>query len=339
MKINFISDIEYLKAMNVGGPASALKTHRKALDLNNVQNEVNGSGEYDVVHVETPVPYAIGAVINKRYPTIISGHVTSGDMVGYLALAEITYPIIDGYLNLLYNSADMVIAPTQFTKDFLKGVGVTKEIRVISNGVDLETFKYNEEAAKVFRAKYGIREDEIVVYAVGQVVPRKGVYVFLDMAKKFPQCKFIWVGNRKWGLFQKDHLEMESLISNPPPNVIFTGFVDDIIGAHSAGDIFFFPSYYENQGIVILEAAACGSAILLRDIPVYKGWLEHNKNCLLGKDDAEFEKYISELIKEREMFSEEAQKMVQDHDLKKIGRQMTDVYNELIEKRKSGQIK
>lgn len=71
----------------------------------------------------------------------------------------------------------------------------------------------------------------------------------------------------------------------PPKNLMFPGFVDEeiLLGAFSAADLFLFMTYEENEGIVVLESLSTKLPILLRDIPVYNGWLEDGKNCLKAK--------------------------------------------------------
>lgn len=330
MRVNFITDTELLKMMVVGGPQSAVKNLSKALKMNGVEVDINGSGKYDIVHIHTLGPLAIEALVNKKAKTIMHAHVTSGDMIGYLEFAEFTFPFIDGYLSLIYNSADALICPTEFTKKKLSEIWINKDIKVLSNGVDLEKFKYDKKAAEDFRKTYKIGKKEKIIYAVGQVVPRKGLHTFLEMAKKFPEHRFVWVGNRKWGFLQKSFTEVENLIKNPPKNVIFTGYVDSVIGVHSAGNIFLFPSFYENQGIVTLEAAACGSSLLLRDIPVYKGWLTSGKNAFLANNDDEFEKYLKIMLKKENKFSKETMKMVKKHDLKRIGKKLVSFYKDIL---------
>ena len=39
-----------------------------------------------------------------------------------------------------------------------------------------------------------------------------------------------------------------------------------------------FCSYEETEGIVILEALACATPTLVRDIPAYRGWLRDSVN-------------------------------------------------------------
>ena len=69
-------------------------------------------------------------------------------------------------------------------------------------------------------------------------------------------------------------------LENAPENVEFPGFVDRerLREAYCGADVFAFMSHEETEGIVVLEALACGIPTLLRDIPVYDGWLTHGEN-------------------------------------------------------------
>ena len=62
----------------------------------------------------------------------------------------------------------------------------------------------------------------------------------------------------------------------------------------TAADAFFFPSREETEGIVVLEALASHQDVVVRDIPVYKGWLDTTSASLATDVDgfvAELEKY------------------------------------------------
>ncbi len=59
---------------------------------------------------------------------------------------------------------------------------------------------------------------------------------------------------------------------------------------YSGSDLFLFPSYEETEGIVVLEALAMKIPLLLRDIPVYNGWLEKGRDVYQAKKLDDFEK-------------------------------------------------
>ena len=71
---------------------------------------------------------------------------------------------------------------------------------------------------------------------------------------------------------------------------------DIIEGAFANADVFFFPTYEETEGIVVLEALASKCPLLIRDIPIYEEWLTHGVNCHKGKTNEEFKALLDDII-------------------------------------------
>ena len=82
------------------------------------------------------------------------------------------------------------------------------------------------------------------------------------------------------------------------PNLTFAGYVtpEQLREAYSGSDLFFFPSYEETEGIVVLEALSCEIPVLLRDIPVYQDWLKNRKDVYKGSRQEEFERLIGQIL-------------------------------------------
>jgi 1,2-diacylglycerol-3-alpha-glucose alpha-1,2-galactosyltransferase len=60
-------------------------------------------------------------------------------------------------------------------------------------------------------------------------------------------------------------------MKQPPDNLTFTGLLrrEQVVDYYRAADLFFLPSMQETFGIVVVEAAAAGLPVLLRDINQY----------------------------------------------------------------------
>lgn len=323
---------ELSKLLEGSGIGTALKQQRIALELNGVQVTHKQNELHDIMHINTIGPYSAYTTVKtklKKTPCILHTHTTCEDAMDSFRYSEKIAPHMKKYLKFLYGKADRLICPTEYTKKIIENYGIDVPADVISNGVDLEKFRYSETARDKFRNKYKI--EGVTVYCVGHIFKRKGILDYLNLAKKNPKNKFLWIGRDYGDLVEE---EIKNAYLNAPKNVHFTGYVPDIAAANYGCDIFLFPSYVENQGIAILEAAACCRPLILRDIPAYDGWLKDGENCLKAKNKVEFQKHLKSLIEdedERLRLGKNAFKMSQNHSLKKVGQQLKETYEKTME--------
>lgn len=310
------------------GFASSYKNYLKALALNRVKVTADPRANYDILHINIPYLASLNYILKaklKSKKVVISSHATAEDFQGVLKISHLLYPLAVKYYKFAYDLADAVVSPSEYTKSLLIKYGVDKnKIFVVSNGVDLRKFKNK-------RKKINQKKRCLTIINVANAIPRKGTYTFATLGGLFPNCQYRWYGKIfKSALFP-------SLPKTIPQNVRFCGYAPDIIAAYKEGDIFFFPSYEENQGMVILEAAAMGLPIVIRDLPVYRGWLKNNINCLIGKNDRELKKQLQRLIKSpalRKKLSNGALKLAKENDLKETGQLLKKIYKSLLVSKK-----
>ena len=260
--------------------------------------------------------------------TVIYANATAEELVGAYRLTHFFVSLYRWYLSRLYQSADIVISATRYNQQLMEqryGVPEAKSV-VISNGVDTNKFIFDPAKRDLFRGQHGVGDSDILVLNVAAVLAKKGVAPFLTAAQRLPNMRFIWCGKQFGGAFVKK-------VDSQSPNMEFAGYVDDIVGAYSAADIFLFPSYEENEGIAVIEAAAIGLAIIVRDIPVYADWLEDGVNCLKAKDDDDFFVQLSLLFSDpalRRRLGMAAKEMAGQHSLAIMGEKLAGVYSRLL---------
>lgn len=334
MKICLYS--EFYKAFggkdNIGGGLiSALENQKKILNFLSIPFTENYRDSWDVLQVNIPWPMSLHKAIKAKKngkKVIMWSHVTVEDLEKSVKLFKIipgmSY-MIRKYLKYAYSIPNMVFCPTQYTKDVLISYGLkTETLFVQSNAVDIKKFFKDTKSRDEYRIKYNL--NGLVVGNMALVMYRKGIDTFIKLAEIFSQNKFIWFGK----IFSKLFVQRTSL--NTPKNTNFTGFVDNANSALNALDIFLFPSYEENQGMVILEAAAVGLPILIRNLPAYEGWMIHNKNCLKANNDEEFEICMNLLTTDaslRERLGKEALLLAERESIPVLSEKLKFIYEKL----------
>ena len=143
-----------------------------------------------------------------------------------------------------------------------------------------------------------------------------------------PEAAFLWFG---WTNPKLIPQEVVQAIENAPSNVIFPGFVDreELRQAYQGADVFAFLSHEETEGIVVLEALACGVPTVLRDIPVYGGWLEHGENVYKSSNNDEFQRIVSGLLdKSLPDLAAAGRAVAQARSLEQVGKRLRAIYLE-----------
>lgn len=147
---------------------------------------------------------------------------------------------------------DHLYSNSRFVKDSLKRE-YERESDVIPTGADTRFFTPTWERPKNPRPR---------VLFVGSLFQRKHPEVVLAAAAQFPQADFRLVGSGEI----REQLEQQ-VVREGLRNVTFTGALGAVPlrEEYRAADVFFFPSTFEGSPKVIVEAAACGLPVIVRD--------------------------------------------------------------------------
>lgn len=312
-----------------GGIRRAHDNQVKALKRAGVQVTTDPSEAFDILHLHSVGPRSLYLAerFGGRRPLVIHSHITAEDFANSFRLSDSIAPYLGRYLRFFYNKADMLIAPSTYTREVLQRYDLDRPINVVSNGVDLNRFAPNRKKRLLGRARYGL--DGVAAYSVGLVFLRKGVDVFCEVSRLLPEYTFVWYGK----IHKAVKRETLRVIKGAPENVRFTGYVEDIIEAHSAGDIFFFPSAVENEGLAILEAAACGKPVVLRNVECFAGRFAHGVNCLMAETAEEFAVQIRRLATDEDLYQRLAAgalELARTHSLERVGQRLREIYSQLM---------
>lgn len=321
--------------LSKSGIGRAFDHQKKALESAGVPYSTNENElDYDILHINT---YGLNSQRMVRRAkradkkVIYHAHSTEEDFRNSFIGSNQVSAIYKKHLVRLYSSADFIITPTLYSKKVIEGYGIEQPIEAISNGIDLTRFNRNVEKEKQFRDYFQLPLDKKVIISVGLYFERKGLVDFVEVARRFPEYTFIWFGHTPLYTIPK---KIRAIIQGDhPDNVIFPGYIkgDIIEGAYTNADLFFFPSYEETEGIVVLEALASRQHVLVREIPVYDGWLVPGENAYMGRTNEDFCNQIEQIIEKKAIdLRENGWQTAQGKSIQAIGQQLKSVYEKVL---------
>lgn len=331
MKVLLYLEAEnYLKKSGIG---RAIKHQAKALSLVGQDFTTDPNDDYDLVHLNTYglKSWLLMAKAQKAGKKVIMhGHSTEEDFRNSFIFSNLLSPLFKKYLCQFYNKADAIITPTLYSKSLIEQYGVKTPIFAVSNGIDLEQYRADSEKEAAFRQYFDIKEGEKVVMGAGLFFLRKGIDDFVKVAQTMPDVRFIWFGEtNKWVI----PAQVRRLVNGKhPKNLIFPGYIKGGVyeGAMTGADAFFFPSREETEGIVVLEALASRQHLVLRDIPVYDGWVDQN-SAELATDIPGFIQALTKILAGDSNKMDAGYKVAQSRRLETVGQALVDVYKKVME--------
>lgn len=123
----------------------------------------------------------------------------------------------------------------------------------IYNWIDLNTF-FPRDTTEL-RKKLGLKHTDFVALGVSMSWNfRKGVEVYLDVAKQMPDVKIVMIG-------QKPDMDFPSNIISVPP----TDSIEELAQYYSMADVLFNFSIQETFGKVAAEALSCGTPLIVNN--------------------------------------------------------------------------
>jgi 1,2-diacylglycerol-3-alpha-glucose alpha-1,2-glucosyltransferase len=340
--INYITDESTVNKLtkNKAWLETYIPEMKKRLESMGYNIVFDRKNNFDLMHIHLPLALAYRLIrynnTHYNYPIVYHGHATEDSF----SVGNGTKYLVRKWLKKVASRSDLIICPSRSAGEYYRRLLPDHAIIQLNYGINLDKYSYSDEGRTRFRKKYDISNDEIVVSCVGGISARKGIEDFINISKRHPDIKFMWVGQEytqhpSIDLFYKLFARHGNVkIKNIPNNIFLTGYIKDVPDALSASDIFFFPSKQETQGLALIEAAACSCPIVTRNLPVFKEWLTHGRNCLIGSCEKEFESYIKYLIDDdalkKRLGSEALRSAKKHHDISKTSLRLGDIYQELM---------
>lgn len=192
---------------------------------------------------------------------------------------------------------DRFVVISQEIDEELRDAGVPGERRVlIPNGVDTSRFHPTSgEDRRTGRERLGFGADPIVLF-VGRLHPQKGVAVLLEawagVRCSYPTAKLLIVGDG--GL-------RTAFEESVPEGVDFVGQVPDVVPYLASADVFVLPSMAEGLSNALLEAMACGLAVVATDVGATADALGDAGRIVDPGDAIALERELSDLLADADL--------------------------------------
>ncbi|MCL4500890.1 MAG: glycosyltransferase [Deltaproteobacteria bacterium] len=236
---------------------------------------------------------------------------------------------------------DLSLAVSKGVKDYLIEQCLLNpaKVRVVHNGVDLARLQQHRPRLEV-RKELGLSEDTKVVGLVARLDHwGKGHREFFEalaaLKDRFPLEALIIGGGRR-------EAEMQQLAAGKglAGRVHFLGQRQDIPGLLAALDIFVLPSHSEGVSLALLEAMAAGLPVIVSRVGGLPEVVTDGENGLLipPKTPEALAQALERLLVDpafSKNLGEKARRQVEtNYSLDRLGREINEIYLELIEKKK-----
>ena len=228
-----------------------------------------------IVHSQTPKAGLIGMIAAFLARVPIRMH----DVVG-LPLMEKTgakYHLLYWVEKLVYACAHQVYPNSHGLKEYMIKTKMARHQKMTvlgygsSNGIDVDFFskKHFSSTSRIeFLEKWQLLPTDFVYLFVGRLVGDKGINELVNAFDKLSQTginvKLLLVGPYENDL-DPLQVHIEEIIKNNP-QIITTGYQEDVRSFLAHASCFVFPSYREGFPNVVLEAAAMETPIIVTDI-------------------------------------------------------------------------
>ena len=191
-----------------------------------------------------------------------------------------------------------------------------------------------------FRSQFPEIGNKFLILFLNRINFKKGIDILVraygTVARRRNDVHLVIAGpdNEGYARYVKQWLAREGVLDR----VTFTGMIlgDEKLSALRDSDLFVLPSYTENFGVGIVEAMACGLAVVISNrVNIWREIEEYSAGLVISCDSDELAKALIELLDEpdkRERLGRNGRKLVgEKFTWDRIAEQMIEVYHNCID--------
>ena len=290
-----------------------------------------------VLHANHPA--LLGRVaVNKseelNLPLVYTYHTRYADYSHYAdpLPQENVKEFIDHWLSQFMTRCHHVVVPSESIRDMLQEKhGITEAVSVVPTGIDLERFSSSNKMEK--RRDLGWSDDVRYLVSVGRLAKEKSFDLLIKAFSKLESenLKLVIIGDGD----EKENLEKLAKELNVADSVTFTGLIpfEQVPKYLSASDLFVFASITETQGLVTLEAMACGLPVVAVEASGTREAVSEDSSILTEHNADALAEGIKRILATDDLgpFQQAARKRAESFGLLRQGEAMVKVYEKAAE--------
>jgi glycosyltransferase involved in cell wall biosynthesis len=312
----------------------------KQADLRSLRSEIK-PGDVDLVHIQTPfLAHYHGIAIAKKLgvPVIETYHTYFEEYLHHyvpLIPRSVMRFVARRFTVSQCSALDALVVPSLAMQKALEDYGVQCPMHIIPTGMEMERFASGD--GRRFRERLGIAADRPTLVHVGRIAHEKNIDFLLRMfalvVKRKPDIMLVVAGEGPALEHCKSYVESLKLSAN----VRFVGYLSrdrELPDCYNAGDVFVFSSKTETQGLVLLEAMACGTPVVSTAYMGTADIVKPERGARVAPDNEEgFANLVVELLDDparRRAMSSEARTYAATWSADAMATRVADLYSSLV---------
>ena len=240
--------------------------------------------QLDIIHTHGPFSmgyYGLYTAKKQHIPAVSTYHTLLSEYVDYVSKygQKVTKKIAEKYCNYHYKSYDSLITPSNYIKQTLPKKTQVKAVVIaspISNSL---------KPVKNARKRLGLDNYNKIYLYLGRVSPEKSIDVILKAAPYFLKQEDVLLIAGKGPALPE--LKKQARQLKLGRKVKFLGYVPEELkpAYYSAADLFITASKSETEGLVVIEAQACGTPVIAADATAMPEIIKEGENGYLFTPD------------------------------------------------------
>ncbi len=234
----------------------------------------------DLVYLVNPASLGLGGIWEAHWldvPLVASYHT---DVPGFAARMGMAYTqrSLWAFFRQVYNHADLVFVPSNFTRDQIEAHGF-KRVQVVNHGVDSTLYHPGKRSPECRNSLMDGQTSLKLLLYVGRLAAEKRVDWLLPVLEANPGTRLAIVGGGP------ADASLKKKFKGTP--TIFTGYLDgeNLAQVYASADIFVFPGANETFGNVVIEAMSSGLPVVVPNAGGVLDFVETDVSGLLFESE------------------------------------------------------